>query len=93
MSRVTIALEAESSADELKSCGDGIHKKKISFLNYRLGEVCIPRVSGTYEVAVWRVLRSLLSMKRGHDNPKQSWFGVHIVLLWQGFDSRRATCV
>lgn len=51
------------------------------------------RVSGMYKVSVWRVLHRLLSMKNSDDNPKQSWFGVHIGLVWQGFDIRKATGV
>lgn len=45
MNGATIALQAESSENELKSCGNVIHKKKISFLNHRVEEVYIPKTS------------------------------------------------
>lgn len=91
MNILTTALQEESSANELKSHENVIHKKKISFLSYRVGEVCIPKVSGTYEFSEWRIFHSLLSMKSSHGNPNWSWFGVHIGFVWQGFDSRKAT--
>lgn len=80
MKRTTIGLQAEDSANELNSCGTVIHKKIISFLDYRLGEVYgflrPVRVSGTYDASALRILHSSLSLKTTLGTPNQSWFGV-----------------
>jgi len=80
MKRTTIGLQAENSANKQNSCETMIHKKIVSFLDYRLGEsygfLRPVRVSGTYCASSLRILHGLLNMKSAHGIPNQSGFGM-----------------